>query len=59
MSCYGCRSDYVASCRWCGGTVCSKHCVYVYDEDVPLTCCLNCVKSKELKAKENYFLEEI
>ena len=46
MSCYGCRSDYVASCRWCGGTVCSAHCVYVYDEDVPLTCCLNCVKSK-------------
>ena len=59
MSCYYCRTENVGSCRWCKDTICSKHCVYVYENEVPLMCCLTCVKTKDLHSQENYFLEEL
>ena len=59
MSCYLCRSEIVSCCKWCSGIICGKHCVYVYEDEVPLICCVNCVPKYDLKPEENYFLEKI
>ena len=61
MNCYICKEKFVAKCFWCEPKllICSDHCFYVYDDNLPLTCCINCITEKSLIAKENYFLEDI
>ena len=56
MNCYTCRKNIVAKCYWCNKTICAEHCVYVYEDKLPLTCCLNCIEINKLNPEENYYL---